>query len=89
MTMPFRITSPKPYERQIAILNLALLKAMVTGTDLYVGQCGCEAAVKNGILIIAARNQEKCLFCGRTVELTRMYKPNGTSLTVGGNSTWQ
>jgi hypothetical protein len=89
MTMPFRITSPKPYERQIAILNLALLKAMVAGTDLYVGQCGCEAAVKNGILIIAARSREKCLFCGRTVELTRMYKPNGASLTVGGNTIWQ
>jgi len=87
--MPFRITSPIPYERQIAILNLALLKAMVTGTDLYVGQCGCEAAVQNGILIIAARSQEKCLFCGRAVELTRMYKPNGASLTVGGNTIWQ
>ena len=77
--MPFRITSPNPHDRQIAILNLALLKAMVTRTDLYVGLCGCETTLENGILIITPRSREKCLFCSRTVELTRVYKPDGVA----------
>jgi hypothetical protein len=80
--MPFRITSPNPHDRQIAILNLALLKAMATDTDLYVGICGCETTLENGILIIAARSREKCLFCNRTVELTRVYKPDGVARKV-------
>ena len=75
--MPFRITSPNPRDRQIAILNLALLKAMATRMDLYVGLCGCETTLENGILIIAPRSREKCLFCNRTVELTRVYTPDG------------
>ena len=72
--MPFRITSSDPYERQIAILNLALLGAMATGTDLYVGMCGCETSAKNGVLIIASERREHCVFCGRRVELTCIYQ---------------
>jgi hypothetical protein len=77
--MPFRITSPNPRDRQIAILNLALLKAIATRTDLYVGLCGCETTVEKGILIIAPRSREKCLFCSRTVELTRVYTADGVA----------
>jgi len=80
--MPFRITSPNPHDRQIAILNLALLKAMATCTDLYVGLCGCETTLENRILIIAPRSREKCLFCSRTVELTRVYTPGGIAPKV-------
>ena len=80
--MPFRITSPNPHDRQIAILNLALLKAMATRTDLYVGLCGCETTLEGGILIIAPRSREKCLFCSRTVELTRVYTPDGIARKV-------
>ena len=74
--MPFRITSPNPHDRQIAILNLALLKAMATRSDLYVGLCGCETTLENRILIIAPRSRERCLFCSRMVELTRVYRPD-------------
>jgi len=72
--MPFRITSSDPYERQIAILNLALLGAMATDTDLYVGMCGCATSARNGVLIIACSRQDHCVFCGRTVELTCIYQ---------------
>jgi hypothetical protein len=80
--MPFRITSLNPHERQFAILNLALLKAIATDTDLYVGLCGCETTLEGGILIIAPRSREKCLFCSRMVELTRIYKPDGIARKV-------
>jgi hypothetical protein len=76
--MPFRITSPNPYERQIAILNLALLEAMATGTDFYVGMCGCETSVRKHVLIVAFQRRERCLFCGRTVELTKIYESGKT-----------
>jgi hypothetical protein len=82
--MPFRITSLNPHERQFAILNLALLKAIATDTDLYVGLCGCETTLEGGILIIAPRSREKCLFCSRTVELTRVYTPDGVARKVHG-----
>ena len=70
--MPLRLISPNPYDRQVALLNLGMIQAMLTGQDFYVGICSCKDALTNGILIMSNHEREECVFCRNGVQLTRI-----------------
>jgi len=68
-----RLASPESHDRQIAVIGLQMLVAHHTDVAYFIGMCGCEAAQQSGILITTYnRPMERCVFCGKTVGLTRM-----------------
>ncbi|NIV32834.1 MAG: hypothetical protein GWN58_26330 [Anaerolineae bacterium] len=86
-----RLASDNPFDLQIAVLNLAMLEARVSGEEIYVGMCGCEGSIQHRVIILSARPQDGCVFCGVKVELThiphypplerRIATPNGQTTT--------
>ena len=69
MDPPFRLQSPSPADRQIAIINLQMLAIEYTPAHMHAGACACEKALQNEVFIVSLGDKERCHFCGNVVHL--------------------